>query len=157
MEILTLLASSSTVYDIVSELTEYARDINPQIAREAVKAVGRIALTVSDVNGIVERLLVFLESGYDHIIAETLVQLKDLLRRYPDLGEVFSMGDIKPSRVTEPEARAALIWILGQFGQHISGKTSHEYALTVCVEDAEMYRGIAGAMWGGGGGGGGQL
>lgn len=47
MEILTLLASSSNVYEIVGELTEYARDINPDIAREAVKAVGRIALSVS--------------------------------------------------------------------------------------------------------------
>lgn len=46
MEILTLLASASNVYEIVGELTEYARDINPDIAREAVKAVGRIALTV---------------------------------------------------------------------------------------------------------------
>ena len=33
-------------YDIVGELTEYARDINPRMAREAVKAVGRIALSV---------------------------------------------------------------------------------------------------------------
>lgn len=47
MEILTLLASASNVYEIVGELTEYARDINPDIAREAVKAVGRIALSVS--------------------------------------------------------------------------------------------------------------
>lgn len=47
-----------------------------------------IGVQVADVNGIVERLLLFLESGYDHIVAETLVQLKDLLRRYPDLGEV---------------------------------------------------------------------
>jgi hypothetical protein len=45
-------------------------------------------LQVSDVNGVVERLLVFLESSYSHIVAETLVQLKDLLRRYPDLGQV---------------------------------------------------------------------
>jgi hypothetical protein len=43
---------------------------------------------VSDVNGLVERLLMFLESGYDHIVAETLIQLRDLLRRYPDLGQV---------------------------------------------------------------------
>jgi hypothetical protein len=43
---------------------------------------------VSDVNGLVERLLMFLESGHDHIVAETLIQLRDLLRRYPDLGEV---------------------------------------------------------------------
>jgi hypothetical protein len=46
MEILTLLASTSNVYEIVGELTEYARDINTDIAREAVKAVGRIALSV---------------------------------------------------------------------------------------------------------------
>jgi hypothetical protein len=43
---------------------------------------------VSDVNGVVERLLLFLDSSYSHIVAETLVQLKDLLRRYPDLGAV---------------------------------------------------------------------
>jgi hypothetical protein len=34
----------------------------------------------------------FLESGYDHIVAETLIQLRDLLRRYPDLGEVRGRG-----------------------------------------------------------------
>lgn len=43
-------------------------------------------------NGIVERLLLFLESGYDHIVAEALIQLKDLLRRYPDLGDVSDAG-----------------------------------------------------------------
>jgi hypothetical protein len=48
MEILSALASSSNVYDIVNELTEYARDVvHPQMAREAVRAVGRIALSVS--------------------------------------------------------------------------------------------------------------
>lgn len=29
------------------------------------------------------------------------------------------MGDIQPSKVIDPEARAALIWILGQFGKHM--------------------------------------
>jgi hypothetical protein len=47
MEILTLIASASNVYDIVGELTEYTRDISPDTARQAVKAVGRIALSVS--------------------------------------------------------------------------------------------------------------
>jgi hypothetical protein len=48
MEILTLIASASNVYDIVGELTEYTRDISPDTARQAVKAVGRIALSVSN-------------------------------------------------------------------------------------------------------------
>jgi vesicle coat complex subunit len=67
---------------VVSELTEYARDINPAMAREAVKAISRIALAISDVNGIIERLLTFLETGSEHITAEALIQLKDLLRRW---------------------------------------------------------------------------
>ena len=33
-------------YEIVGELTEYTRDINPSMAREAVRAVGCIALAV---------------------------------------------------------------------------------------------------------------
>lgn len=36
--------------------------------------------------------------------------------------QVFSMGDIRPANVADKEARAALVWILGQFGQHIQGK-----------------------------------
>lgn len=29
------------------------------------------------------------------------------------------LGEVDPSSVPHPEARAALVWILGQFGQHI--------------------------------------
>ena len=36
--------------------------------------------------------------------------------------QVFSVGDIRPNQVAEPEARAALIWILGEFGQHVAGE-----------------------------------
>jgi hypothetical protein len=60
---------------------------------------------VSDVNGLVERLLMFLESGYDHIVAETLIQLRDLLRRYPDLGEVSGALDY-----LRPAAHQRLEW-----------------------------------------------
>lgn len=39
------------------------------------------------------------------------------------LSQVFSMGDIKPNKVADPEARAALVWILGQFGKHLESKS----------------------------------
>lgn len=45
-------------------------------------------MQVPEVPGIVERLLVFLESACDVVMAEALVQMKDLLRRYPDMAEV---------------------------------------------------------------------
>ncbi|GIL71417.1 hypothetical protein Vretimale_2716 [Volvox reticuliferus] len=119
LEILAAIASTSNVYDIVTELTEYARDISPTMAREAVRAVGRIALAVSDSGGIVERLLMFLDGGSEHLIAEALVQLKDVLRRYPDVAHVCvgGLGDLAVhANITEPAARAAFMWILGQFG-----------------------------------------
>eukprot|EP00967_Tisochrysis_lutea_P156745 scaffold316493_cov18-Tisochrysis_lutea.AAC.1 len=43
---------------------------------------------VPDMGGIVERLLLFLDSHCEDVVAETLVQMKDLLRRYPDMAEV---------------------------------------------------------------------
>ena len=40
---------------------------------------------VQDTAGIVERLLGFLEVGKPHVTAEAMIQVKDLLRRYPDI------------------------------------------------------------------------
>lgn len=58
----------------VSELSEYAANVDVVIARESVRAVGQIALQSYDVNGIVDRLLQFLDMDTDYITAETLVR-----------------------------------------------------------------------------------
>jgi len=46
LEILSEIVDNSNAYEIASEITEYVRDINPVMVREAVKAVGKIALAV---------------------------------------------------------------------------------------------------------------
>ncbi len=53
---------------------------------------------VQDVGGIVERLLGFLETGRDFVTAEAIIQLKDLLRRYPTIAEasLSSVSNITP-------------------------------------------------------------
>lgn len=45
-------------------------------------------MQVQDVPGLVERLLGFLDIGKDYLTAETVVQVKDLARKYPDIAEV---------------------------------------------------------------------
>ena len=45
------------------------------IARESIRAVGKIALQQYDVNAIVDRLLQFLEMEKDYVTAETLVSI----------------------------------------------------------------------------------
>ena len=57
----------------MTELSEYAANIDITIARESIRAVGKIALQQYDVNAIVDRLLQFFEMEKDHVTAETLV------------------------------------------------------------------------------------
>ena len=46
LQILSAIADESNAYDIVTELTEYVADTDEHQSREAVRAVGRIALEV---------------------------------------------------------------------------------------------------------------
>jgi vesicle coat complex subunit len=73
LEMLTAIANESNTYEIVTELCEYAANVDVAIARESIRAVGKIALQQYDVNAIVDRLLQFLEMEKDYVTAETLV------------------------------------------------------------------------------------
>jgi hypothetical protein len=59
----------------VTELSEYVSNVDIAIARESIRAVGKIALQQYDVNAFVDRLLQFLEMEKDYVTAETLVSM----------------------------------------------------------------------------------
>ncbi|XP_034682475.1 beta-adaptin-like protein A [Vitis riparia] len=119
LEMLTAVANESNTYEIVTELCEYAANVDIPIARESIRAVGKIALQQYDVNAIVDRLLQFLEMEKDYVTAETLVLVKDLLRKYPQWSHdcIAVVGNISSKNVQEPKAKAALIWMLGEYSQ----------------------------------------
>ncbi|GER32517.1 AP-2 complex subunit beta-1 [Striga asiatica] len=103
----------------VTELCEYVANVDIPMARESIRAVGKIALQQYDVNAIVDRLLQFLEMEKDHVTAETLVLVKDLLRKYPQWSQdcIAVVGNISSKNIQEPKAKAALIWMLGEYAQ----------------------------------------
>ena len=47
LDILAAIADETNAFEIATELTEYVNDIDEQLVRDAVKAVGRIAIEVS--------------------------------------------------------------------------------------------------------------
>nr|KJB70809.1 hypothetical protein B456_011G092000 [Gossypium raimondii] len=73
LEMLTAVTSESNSYEIVTELCEYAANVDIPIARESIRAVGKITLLQYDVNAIVDRLLQFLEMEKDYVTTEALV------------------------------------------------------------------------------------
>ncbi|GAV85160.1 Adaptin_N domain-containing protein/B2-adapt-app_C domain-containing protein [Cephalotus follicularis] len=121
LDMLTAVANESNTYEIVTELCEYAANVDILIARESIRAVGKIALQQYDVNAIVDRLLQFLEMEKDYVTAEALVLVKDLLRKYPQWSHdcIAVVGNISSKNVQEPKAKAALIWMLGEYSQEM--------------------------------------
>ncbi|XP_076915605.1 beta-adaptin-like protein A [Bidens hawaiensis] len=134
LEMLTAVANESNTYEIVTELCEYAANVDIPIARESIRAVGKIALEQYDVNAIVDRLLQFLEMEKDYVTAETLVLVKDLLRKYPQWSHdcIAVIGNISSNNVQEPKAKAALIWMLGEYAQDMQDAP---YALEGLIDD----------------------
>ncbi|CAK9325617.1 unnamed protein product [Citrullus colocynthis] len=119
LEMLTAVANESNTYEIVTELCEYVANVDIPIARESIRAVGKIALQQYDVNAIVDRLLQFLEMEKDYVTAEALVLVKDLLRKYPQWSHdcIAVVGSISSKNIQEPKAKSALIWMLGEYSQ----------------------------------------
>ncbi|KAM7274728.1 hypothetical protein ACFE04_016594 [Oxalis oulophora] len=120
----------------VTELCEYAANVDIPIARESIRAVGKIALQQYDVNAIVDRLLQFLEMEKDYVTAEALVLVKDLLRKYPQWSHdcIAVVGNISSKNVQEPKAKSALIWMLGEYSQDMDDAP---YVLESLIENWE--------------------
>jgi len=121
LAILTQLATPASMVDILLELAEYVTDMDADISRFAVRSIGRIAIRIPEAaEESIEHLLAFLKLRVAHVTSETVVVLKDFLRKYPDRYE-----DIIPSltralrTIDEPEGKQACIWMVGEYGETI--------------------------------------
>ena len=79
---LRVMENERNTYDIV--VREYVANVDLAITTESIQAIGKIALQQCDFNGIVDRILQFLNMEKDYITIETLVLIvKGILRNYP--------------------------------------------------------------------------
>jgi vesicle coat complex subunit len=122
IEALVAVADVGNTYEIVTELSEYVSDVEPRIAREAVRGIARVALEGDgdSAGPIVDRLLQFVHHGAGYVVAETLAAVVSLTRKH---GEVFAnacvaaISNIEMDDIDEPGGRVALAYLLGEFGE----------------------------------------
>lgn len=122
LEILTTIATASTVGEITEELAEYVTDPDNNVARGTVAAIGKMGVKVPECASIiVEQLMKFLEIDIDYVSAEAITSMQNLLRKYPAVSDriVNGIGSFLKS-VDEPEAKKALLWMLAEYGHVIS-------------------------------------
>lgn len=134
IEILTLLTDDVSAETIVGELSEYVTDVDAEISRRAIRAIGKIGVRLaSAAEMVVSTLTSLLELDIDYVSTESAIVMKDLVRKYPHHFERAS-GAIERciKIVTEAEGKCALLWILGEYGLLIEDAP---YLLEAMIDD----------------------
>eukprot|EP01083_Nonionella_stella_P035961 98097_1 len=121
LEILIKLASDKNVDQVLMEFKEYAQEVDIDFVRKAVSAVGRVAIKLdSTADRCVNVLLDLIRLKVDYVVQEAVIVIKDIFRRYPNRFERVIV-DLCENLETldEPEAKASMIWIVGEYAERI--------------------------------------
>ena len=118
VDVIIMLASDRNVEQVLMELKEYAyAEVDMDFVRKAVRAIGRCALKMaSAAERSVAVLVDLIQTKVSYVVQEAIVVIKDIFRKYPNQYEsVISTLCENLESLEEPEAKAALIWIIGLY------------------------------------------
>lgn len=89
--------------------------------RKAVRSIGRLAIKVEPASDLaIQVLLELIDNKVSYVVQEAVIVIKDIFRRYPGkyegiLPKLCENIDV----LDEPEAKAAMIWVIGQYAFRI--------------------------------------
>eukprot|EP00285_Hemiselmis_virescens_P003022 CAMPEP_0173411922 /NCGR_PEP_ID=MMETSP1356-20130122/78300_1 /TAXON_ID=77927 ORGANISM="Hemiselmis virescens, Strain PCC157" /NCGR_SAMPLE_ID=MMETSP1356 /ASSEMBLY_ACC=CAM_ASM_000847 /LENGTH=489 /DNA_ID=CAMNT_0014373745 /DNA_START=35 /DNA_END=1500 /DNA_ORIENTATION=- len=122
VDVMVMLASDKNVDQVLLELKEYASaEVDVDIVRKSVRAIGRCALKIeSSAQKCINVLLELIQTKVSYVVQEAIVVIKDTFRKYPNRFEsVISLLCENLDSLEESEAKASLIWIVGQYAERI--------------------------------------
>jgi AP-2 complex subunit beta-1 len=142
LEIMYRLTQSENVSEVLAELKEYASEVDVDFVRKAVRSIGRLAIKISTASDqCIQVLLGLMGNKITYVVQEAIVVIKDIFRRYPNqyesiIGTLCENLDV----LDEPEAKAAMIWIVGQYADRIenSDELLEDFAFSFKEEPAEV-------------------
>jgi AP-1 complex subunit beta-1 len=121
LEIIVKLASESNIEQVISELKEYANEVDVDFVRKSVRALGRCAIKIPVASDrCVAALMDLLSAGVNYIVQESIIVMKDVFRKYPSKyeGTIPTLCSNLES-LDEVDSRASLIWIIGEYAHRI--------------------------------------
>ncbi|WFC94572.1 hypothetical protein MBRA1_001205 [Malassezia brasiliensis] len=142
LEIICRLANEGNAMQVLPELRDYVTDIDVDFARKAVNSIGRIALRLeSSVDAYVDALTNLAKTGANYVVQEVIIVAKDLFRKYPDQHmDLLHVLCTRLGELDEPQAKVAMIWILGQYADRIgnSEELLDDFLYTFVEEPVEV-------------------
>ncbi|KDE09350.1 hypothetical protein MVLG_00664 [Microbotryum lychnidis-dioicae p1A1 Lamole] len=121
LEIIYRLANEKNVEQVLAELKEYASEVDVEFVRKAVRSIGRLAIKIASAADLcITALLALVKTKVNYVVQEAIVVIKDIFRRYPNQYEGI-IGTLCENldALDTPDAKAAMIWILGEYADRI--------------------------------------
>jgi vesicle coat complex subunit len=137
LDLMVVLSHPDNAFDTAEEVFEYSKDFNDDIARHAIACVAKIAIHVGSVDGILDRLLLFLNHRRQVLVAETVNAFAAALTKFPSAADICvpSIAKVDHTMIESVEGRVSFIWILGQFGSLVQDAP---YLLEDVCEEYDM-------------------
>ncbi|KAG0287106.1 beta-adaptin [Linnemannia gamsii] len=121
LEIIIRLCNDKNVDQILSELKEYASEVDVDFVRRAIRAIGRCAIIIEEASErCVNVLLDLINTKINYVVQEAIIVIKDIFRKYPQRYEAIIPTLCQNlDSLDEPEAKGSLIWIVGEYAERI--------------------------------------
>ncbi|KAL0952773.1 hypothetical protein HGRIS_007000 [Hohenbuehelia grisea] len=121
LDIMVRLANDNNVDTLLSELKEYSSEVDVDFVRKSIKAIGQAAIKIdSAAERCVNVLLELIATRVSYVVQEAVVVMKDIFRKYPSTYEgIIPTLCANLDELDEPEAKASLIWIIGEYADKI--------------------------------------
>jgi len=121
LDVMIRLASDANIQQVLAELKEYAAEVDVDFVRKAVRAIGRCAIKIAgSAQRCVDTLLDLIQTKVNYVVQEAIIVIKDIFRKYPNKYEsIIAVLCENLDSLDEPEAKAAMIWIVGEYADRI--------------------------------------
>jgi vesicle coat complex subunit len=141
LEVMIQLCNEKNVDQVLSEFKEYCNEVDVEFVRKSVRAIGRCAIKLEEAAERCVNVLLELISTHDnYVLQEAIVVMKDIFRKYPHSYEGVIANLCKNlENLDEPEAKASLIWIIGEYAEKIENANELlEFFLESFKEESSM-------------------
>lgn len=121
LDIMIRLTNATNIAQVLAELKEYATEVDVDFVRKSVRAIGRCAIKVEQAaERCVSTLIDLIQTKVNYVVQEAIVVIKDIFRKYPNKYEsIIATLCENLDSLDEPEARASMIWIIGEYAERI--------------------------------------
>lgn len=144
LELIFMLANEHNIEEVLTELREcvppplplpppnlpplptnethrYATEIDVHFVRKSVRAIGKLAIKIEPAARLcIDTLLELVSTKVSYIVQEATVVICNIFRKYPNKYEsIISTLCENLDSIDEPEAKAAMIWVIGHYSDRI--------------------------------------